>query len=65
VIFDCFGDFEGFVLRSCGETHHFRSREKGIGELVLRACRHGLSITVLVRDGSKDQICEIIVRCGC
>jgi murein tripeptide amidase MpaA len=64
VIFDCFGDFAGFVLDTCETSHHFRSTERGIGELVLRACKERLLIAVCVRDGCKERIHEIIVRAG-
>jgi hypothetical protein len=46
VIYDCFGDFEGFILKSCEGCHRFKSREKGIGDLVLKACRERLRISV-------------------
>jgi hypothetical protein len=64
VIFNCFGNFEGFVLESCDDTHRFRSTEAAIGELVLRACRERLWISVCVKEGRKTHICEIIVRSG-
>ena len=28
VIYDCFGDFEGFVPESCDERHSFKASEK-------------------------------------
>jgi hypothetical protein len=47
VIFDCFGDFEGFVVAGCCcGRHHFRSRERAVGELVLRACNRRWTIAV-------------------
>jgi hypothetical protein len=46
VIFDCFGDFSGFVLKSCEASCHFTTSEKGIGDLVLRACKDRLWISV-------------------
>jgi murein tripeptide amidase MpaA len=64
VIFDCFGDFEGFVLESCDECHRFSSTERGIGALVLRACKERLWISVCVRRGHKEHIYEIIIRSG-
>jgi len=64
VIFDCFGDFEGFVIETCDGCRRFASRKKGVSELVLRACKDGLTITVCVKKGSKGHIHEIIVRCG-
>jgi hypothetical protein len=64
VIFDCFGDFIGFVLCTCETSHHFRTTKKGIGELVLRACKDQLLISVFVHDGGKERIREVIVRSG-
>jgi hypothetical protein len=63
VIYDCFGDFDGFVLETCGARHSFKSCERGIGEIALRACRERLRITVVVEAGSNSRIQEIVVRC--
>ena len=63
VLYDCFGDFEGFVLSSCCKEHVFRSRERGIGELVLRACKERLTVVVWVEEGNLERICRIAVRC--
>lgn len=65
VIFNCFGDFEGFVLKTCGGSHRFKSTEKGIKEIVLRACKERLLITVCVASKRGRTIHEIVVRCGC
>ena len=46
VLFGCHGEFEGFVLDDCCERRHLKSRERGIGELVLRACRENLTVCV-------------------
>ena len=62
VLFDCFGDFTGFVLKSCDRDHHFRNCEKGIAELVLRACKDHLLLTVCCTRGEDPRILEIIVR---
>jgi murein tripeptide amidase MpaA len=63
VLFDCFGDFEGFVLETCPEcrTHHFKSREKGIKDVVLMALRKRLLISVCVSKECDGKILEIIV----
>jgi hypothetical protein len=63
VLFDCFGDFEGFVLDSCAESMPFRSREKGIAEIILRACRERLLVAVFVERKAPHKICQIAVRC--
>jgi hypothetical protein len=44
VRFDCHGAFEGFVLDECCERRLVESRERGVGALVVRACRENLTI---------------------
>jgi hypothetical protein len=59
VIFDCFGDFEGFIMACCcSDTCVFNSSEKAIGELVLKALSHRWTITVSF-EGFEKNICEI------
>jgi hypothetical protein len=63
VVFDCFGEFEGFELRDCCDTHAFKTRERGIGELALRACRERLTVSVYATDDPGRHICRIVIRC--
>jgi hypothetical protein len=63
VLFDCFGDFVGFVLSDCCKTHTFKAREHGIGEIVLRACRERLLVTVYVGCGHEQRISKLVIRC--
>lgn len=63
VIFDCFGDFEGFTLDTCSEAHTFKSREKAIGEIALRACKERLLVSVFVERGKEHKISRIVIRC--
>jgi hypothetical protein len=65
VLYDCFGDFEGFVLLSCcTERHVFRSRKKGIGTLALLACEKQLTVTVVVDARTRPEvICGLILGC--
>ena len=37
VLFDCHGEFEGFVLEGCCDRRLFRSRERGVADLALGA----------------------------
>jgi hypothetical protein len=62
VLYDCFGDFEGFVLETCSERFAFASSEKGIGEVVLRACRERLLLTVVAERGHRHEVRKLIVR---
>ena len=63
VIYGCFGDFEGFRLSCCGKERLFVTREKGLTELLLRACRERLLITVCTGEQGGDYIRKIIVHC--
>jgi hypothetical protein len=60
ICYDCFGDFEGFKLCSCCEEQIFASREKGIEEVALYACRKRHLVSVFVTDG---RIMKIVLRC--
>lgn len=64
VIYDCFGDFKGFLLEQCccSECRFFESHEKSIAEIVLRACKDRLGVTVFV-DIKNERIYEIAVHC--
>jgi hypothetical protein len=46
VLFDCHGQFEGFVLDDCCDRRLVKSRERGVADLVLRACRENLTVCV-------------------
>ena len=60
VVFDCWGDFEGFILDTCDERVTFKSRERGIQKLVMEALKDRLTITVCV-EGKSHRIEKIIV----
>jgi hypothetical protein len=61
VVFNCFGEFQGFVVDTCSECCTITSRQAAIGELALRACKDRLSVTVwLDRDG--DRVERVVVR---
>jgi hypothetical protein len=61
VVFDCFGGFEAFVLECCTGCHRFHSHERAIADLVLRACRERLTLTVVAN--REQRIVRLIVRC--
>jgi hypothetical protein len=63
VIFDCFGDLVGFVLCTCCKDHRFHARESAIRDLVLRACKERLLLSVFVEPGNEQKIKELVVRC--
>ena len=63
VVFDCFGNFEGFVLNDCTHTHVFKTRERGIEEIVLRACKDHCLLSVYVRGQLEHRIYKVIIKC--
>ena len=63
VIYDCFGDFEGFVIGDCCERRLIKSRERQIGELVSRACREHLLVVVSLSDDGDACIKKLVTRC--
>ncbi len=62
VLFDCHGDFEGFVLCDCCQEHRFECRVRNIGELVLRACREQLLVSVYVDRNCGHRVARLVVR---
>lgn len=62
LIFDHFGDFEGFLLDTEECEHRFFSREKEMEELAERAWRERLRITVWAECDEPHRPLSIIVR---
>ena len=62
MIYDCFGDFEGFVIGGCCDAHAFKTREREIGALALRACKERLALTVFVGHGHEHKIEKLVIR---
>jgi hypothetical protein len=52
VLFGCHGQFEGFVLDDCCDRHLVKNRERGVADLVLRACRENLTVCVRLCRGT-------------
>ena len=62
VLYDCFGDFDGFVLEACcTERHAFRNRQARIGKVLLHACEKRLTVSVWL-DAAGGTICKIVVH---
>jgi len=61
VLYDCFGEFEGFVLEDCERPHSFVSREHGIEQVVRRACRDRSTLTVCTEG---ERIHHLMIECG-
>ena len=62
LIFDHFGDFEGFILETEEKEHTFRSREKDVAELAQHVWRDRLRITVLAECDEAHHPLTMIVR---
>jgi hypothetical protein len=62
LIFDRFGDFEGFVLDTEEGERKFFSREKEMKDLAERAWRERLRIIVLVERDEPHRPLSVIVR---
>jgi hypothetical protein len=62
VIFDCFGDLEGFVLDDCCHLHAFKTRERDIGELAVKVCAERLAISVFVERNNRSKIHRLVIR---
>ena len=62
LIFDHFGDFEGFLLETHCSEHTFLSRERAIMELTERALRERLRITVRTGCNEPNRPLVIIVH---
>lgn len=60
ILYNCFGRFEGFVIRTCDDERAFRVCDHGVEEVVHRACRDRLAVTVWY---SKGKIKRIAIGC--
>jgi hypothetical protein len=63
LVYDCFGDFEGFVLESGDGRSFFKSCERAIEEVVRRACRERSAVTVRTHPQDRSKLFKIIVHC--
>jgi hypothetical protein len=64
LVYDSFGDFDGFVLiTEHGREEHFRGREHRLEELLRRAWSERISITVIVDPHLHHWPASIILRC--
>jgi hypothetical protein len=65
LLYDCFGDFEGFSLEleDCKNSVNFRSCEKALKHVVRRACRKRQRITVYFATDNVTKPLRIVVHC--
>jgi hypothetical protein len=60
VIYDCFGDLEGFVLAGCCDGRElFECRGHELGLLLLRACKDDLRVAVVVDEKHEHRVCGL------
>jgi hypothetical protein len=62
VIYDCFGDLEGFILDECNGLHTFKTREPQIGQIAVLVCKERLHLSVYVERGHDEKIKRLVVR---
>jgi hypothetical protein len=62
VVYDCFGDFEGFVLDVCGKEVRFMAREHEMEELVTLAWRERIVVSIFARAADPRRPISIIFR---
>jgi hypothetical protein len=60
-LYDCFGGFEGFLLRDCCRTVAFRSCEPGLSDLILRCLKERLRLTVFATAGKEPRIQRVAI----
>jgi hypothetical protein len=63
LIYDCFGDFEGFILEDCDGTTVFKSCERALEDVVRRACRDRAKVTVYAHPKDRTKPFKIVVHC--
>ncbi len=64
IFYDCGGGFEGFSLELCdGKRPIFRTRDRGIEEIVRRAGRERPRLTVVEHPPGSHRPCKIVWHC--
>jgi Galactose oxidase-like, Early set domain len=63
ILYDCFGDFEGFVVETCSGEHVFKECDRHIEQVVWRACQARSRVTIVFASGHRRRIQNIIVHC--
>lgn len=63
LLYDCHGDFEGFVVEACHERRAFRSGDRGVERVVQNACDRGSTVTVHADRWDPSRPQRIVVHC--
>jgi hypothetical protein len=61
LLYDRFGDFEGFVLDTEDGTRHFESREHEVERVVRRAWEERTFVVVAVESDDRDRAMRIVL----
>jgi hypothetical protein len=61
IVYDCFGDFEGFSLGCCDGERSIKASERRIEELVLRALEERCRVEAFVSEAS-GKLIQLVVR---
>jgi hypothetical protein len=62
VIFDCFGDLEGFVLDECCGVLAIKTRERELGRIAIMACKERLAVSVFVERHNRSKLHRLVIR---
>ena len=62
VSFDCFGDLEGFVLDDCCDLLAFKTRERELGKIAIKACKERLTISVFVERNNRSKLHRLVIH---
>lgn len=63
ILYDCFGDFEGFILDLCPGERRFNSKEKAMEQIITRACCERITVTVYTNLENKYRPYKIGLHC--
>jgi Galactose oxidase-like, Early set domain len=63
LIYDCFGDFEGFVLETCDGRMAFKACEPSVEEVVRRACKERTKVTIFSDGARENRFLRIVLHC--
>ncbi len=65
LLYDCYGDFEGFVLDLCPGKMRFHARERAIEHVIDRACQQRRRVTVTVLERAKERARPYRIQVHC
>lgn len=63
ILYDGCGDFMGFVLCLCPGERTFLTHDSGLRRLIIEACEHHWTITVVPREDETSGVARIEVHC--